>query len=57
MRNINQNSIVEAKKLHFANQKEILGEVIKIIQEEFSKADSLLDSDSTSWNKDTLELI
>lgn len=57
MRNINQNSIIEAKKLHFANQKEILGEVIKIIQEEFFKADSLLDSDSTSWNKDTLELI
>ena len=43
------------KKLHFANQKEILAEVIKIITEEYSKADSLVDSESVSWNKSSLE--
>ena len=43
------------KKLHFANQKEILAEVIKIISEEYTKADSLVDSDSVSWSKEALE--
>ena len=52
---INQNSVLEMKKLHFANQKEILAEVIKIISEEYTKADSLVDSDSVSWSKEALE--